>query len=65
MKRLLRQLFIIEAKNMNIQIIEGILIPFLGTALGAAMVFLLKKQIADSIQKALTGFAAGVISRQA
>ena len=61
MKRLLRQLFIIEAKNMNIQIIEGILIPFLGTALGAAMVFLLKKQIADSIQKALTGFAAGVM----
>ena len=46
---------------MNIQIIEGILIPFLGTALGAAMVFLLKKQIADSIQKALTGFAAGVM----
>ena len=61
MKRLLRKLFIIEAKNMNIQIIEGILIPFLGTALGAAMVFLLKKQIADSIQKALTGFAAGVM----
>ena len=36
MKRLLRQLFIIEAKNMNIQIIEGILIPFLGTALGVS-----------------------------
>ncbi len=30
---------------MNIQIFEGVLIPFLGTSLGAAMVFLLKKQI--------------------
>ena len=46
---------------MSIQIIEGILIPFLGTSLGAAMVFLLKKQLSDSIQKALTGFAAGVM----
>ncbi len=46
---------------MNIQIAEGILIPFLGTSLGAAMVFFLKKQISDAIQKALTGFAAGVM----
>ena len=46
---------------MSIQMIEGILIPFLGTSLGAAMVFLLKKQLSDSIQKALTGFAAGVM----
>ena len=46
---------------MNIQIAEGILIPFLGTSFGAAMVFFLKKQISDAIQKALTGFAAGVM----
>ena len=46
---------------MNIQTIEGILIPFLGTSLGAAMVFFLKKQISTEIQKALTGFAAGVM----
>ena len=46
---------------MNIQILEGVLIPFLGTSLGAAMVFFLKKQISDAIQKALTGFAAGVM----
>ena len=46
---------------MNIQIAEGILIPFLGTSLGAAMVFFLKKQISSSVQKALTGFAAGVM----
>ena len=46
---------------MNIQIAEGILIPFLGTSLGAAMVFFLKKQISSGVQKALTGFAAGVM----
>ena len=46
---------------MNIQIAEGILIPFLGTGLGAAMVFFLKKQISSAVQKALTGFAAGVM----
>ena len=46
---------------MNIQIAGGILIPFLGTSLGAAMVFFLKKQISAKTQKALTGFAAGVM----
>ena len=46
---------------MNMQITEGILIPFLGTSLGAAMVFFLKKQISGTVQKALTGFAAGVM----
>ena len=46
---------------MNMQIAEGILIPFLGTSLGAAMVFFLKKQISGALQKALTGFAAGVM----
>ena len=46
---------------MNLRIVEGILIPFLGTSLGAATVFFLKKQISDGIRKALTGFAAGVM----
>jgi len=46
---------------MNFQIAEGVLIPFLGTSLGAAMVFFLKKQISGTVQKALTGFAAGVM----
>ena len=46
---------------MNIQIAEGILIPFLGTSFGAAMVFFLKKQISGTVQKALIGFAAGVM----
>ncbi|MBR1585657.1 MAG: ZIP family metal transporter [Clostridia bacterium] len=46
---------------MNAEIIGGILIPFIGTSLGAAMVFVLKKSISGSLQKMLTGFAAGVM----
>ena len=46
---------------MNLQIIQGIMIPFIGTSLGAAMVFFLRKQISDGLQKILTGFAAGVM----
>ena len=46
---------------MRLQIAEGVLIPFLGTSLGAAMVFFLRKQISSGVQKALTGFAAGVM----
>ena len=42
-------------------ILQGTLIPFLGTSLGAGMVFFLKKQISESLQKLLTGFAAGVM----
>ncbi len=38
-----------------------IIIPFLGTALGAACVFLFKEKIGDSTQRALTGFASGVM----
>ena len=39
----------------------GILIPFLGTSLGAGCVFFLKNALRDGIQRALTGFAAGVM----
>ena len=39
----------------------GILVPFIGTSLGAAMVFLLKKEINPKIQKLLLGFASGVM----
>lgn len=42
-------------------IITGLLIPFLGTSAGAACVFFLKKDLNDSIKRALTGFAAGVM----
>ena len=39
----------------------GILIPFLGTSLGAGCAFFLKNALKESIQRALTGFAAGVM----
>ncbi len=41
--------------------VYGILIPFFGTALGAACVFFLKKALHDRVRRALTGFAAGVM----
>ena len=46
---------------MNTQIATGILLPFLGTSLGAAMVFFLKDSISQQLQRILTGFAAGVM----
>ena len=38
-----------------------ILIPFLGTALGSAMVFLMKKEMNRKLEKLLLGFASGVM----
>ncbi len=46
---------------MNLIIAKGLLIPFLGTALGSALVFFMKKELDVKIQKMLTGFAAGVM----
>lgn len=43
------------------QVFYGILIPFLGTSIGSACVFFMKKALSDYIQRALTGFAAGVM----
>ncbi len=39
----------------------GLLIPFFGTALGEACALFLKKDLKLSVQRALTGFAAGVM----
>ena len=39
----------------------GLLIPFLGTTLGAAMVFFMRKEINKKLEKLLLGFAAGVM----
>ena len=46
---------------MQLQTFYGILIPFLGTTLGAACVFFLKNAPGDKVQRSLTGFAAGVM----
>ena len=46
---------------MIIDIVKGISVPFLGTTLGAFCVFFLKNELSKGMQKALTGFAAGVM----
>ncbi len=43
------------------QIFLGLVIPFLGTTLGAAMVFLMKKEMNKKVEKILLGFASGVM----
>ena len=46
---------------MNAEIAKGILIPFLGTTLGSAGVFVMRGRLNPLLQRALTGFAAGVM----
>lgn len=46
---------------MLMQCLPGILIPFAGTTLGSACVFFMKKTLHEGVQRALTGFAAGVM----
>lgn len=47
---------------MSFEVLQGIMIPFLGTALGAACVLFMKKTIKTAVQRSLTGFAAGVMT---
>jgi len=42
-------------------VFQGIMIPFFGTVLGAACVLFMKKEMPRSVQRALAGFAAGVM----
>lgn len=46
---------------MSPLILFALLIPLLGTILGAGMVFFLKKPMGDRLQKSLLGFASGVM----
>lgn len=46
---------------MNQSILIGILIPFVGTTLGAATVFFMRSEMNAKLQKALLGFASGVM----
>ena len=43
------------------KVLVGLLIPFLGTTLGAAMVFLMKDKLNSNLEKVLLGFAFGFI----
>ncbi len=46
---------------MRAQAFQGVMIPFLGTALGSASVLFMKNKLNPLLQRALTGFAAGVM----
>ena len=46
---------------MYIEAISAVLLPFLGTTVGAACIFFLKGKINQTLQRSLTGFAAGVM----
>lgn len=46
---------------MNKDVILGLLVPFLGTSLGSAMVFVMRDELNEKVQKGLSGFAAGVM----
>lgn len=46
---------------MNSEILFGVMIPFIGTTLGAACVYIMRNGLKDKVQKGLSGFAAGVM----
>ena len=46
---------------MNSGIFIGLMVPFLGTSLGSACVFLMKNKMRRQVERALTGFASGVM----
>ena len=46
---------------MHVKILMGIMLPFIGTALGAFCVFFIKKGFSDGFRRSICGFAAGVM----
>lgn len=46
---------------MQVEVMQGVLIPFFGTLLGAACVLFMKNELNIMVQRALVGFAAGVM----
>jgi len=47
--------------SMDISAAAGVMIPFIGTLLGSAMVFFMRSQMNRKLEKLLMGFAAGVM----
>ncbi len=46
---------------MWLNVVQGIAVPFIGTTLGSACVFFMKRELNRTLQRALTGFAGGVM----
>ena len=45
----------------ELEMILGLLLPFIGTTVGASMVFFLKDKLNEKVEKILLGFASGVM----
>lgn len=50
-----------KGRNEEMEILVGILIPFIGTSAGAGCVYFMKNKMNDLVQKILLGFASGVM----
>lgn len=50
-----------DKENMSMEIFGGVWIPFVGTMLGASCVFFMRGRMNSGVEKALSGFAAGVM----
>lgn len=48
--------------KINMEVLLGLTVPFIGTALGSACVFFMKKELDLAVTKILNGFAAGVMT---
>ena len=46
---------------MTYEVVQGLMLPFIGTTLGSACVFIMRKGMHPQLRRALTGFAAGVM----
>ena len=46
---------------MTMSVMQGVLIPFIGTTLGSACVLFMKNTLNQTLKRILTGFAAGVM----
>ncbi|MBR6337954.1 MAG: ZIP family metal transporter [Ruminococcus sp.] len=47
---------------MNTAVLTGLALPFIGTAAGSGCVFFMRRELRQSVQRGLTGFAAGVMT---
>lgn len=52
----------INGEDKMSEIAQGILLPFFGTTLGAACVFIMGGELHEKVQRALIGFASGVMT---
>ena len=60
LKIILEHLGVIEFMS-NSDVLFGLLIPFAGTVLGSALVFIVKNELRESIKIILTGMAGGIM----